>query len=663
MAAQLPKHPSPAISLRPYPAATARALHTASLSVAILRNNCILPTRFPKTPMIRNLLSASGSCLLTLSAMASGPGLPNLSHPTRFEVLSEFRSANKSPFGQGFVTMHDGYLFVPFSQDGGGGGGNSGFTFYDISNPRAPVVAFSTLDSTDYSTEAGGNFAGDLREPHGYTIAGDIACFTMNDKPGNKSGLQFWDFSDIDGAGPVRLSEISLGSLTGGDYDNTAWWVAWQGGRYAYVAGTNAGLYIVDATDPSNPVVKKQVPTGQLGGFRINTVHVIGNLMVVTNGNNANGIATFDIGDPLNPQALDVETGFNGGYSVQMNADRILVASDPARVYSIADPSAITLVGTGPDVAGGGGYGIFKDGHFIYGSSSAMVDLDLTTSPISSNGTLAPTGFTNPDWDFATPLGNMIFMGNDHNGSALVTNSTTPDTSPPAVTMVSPRNGTTGQPLTSRIGIGFSDLVEGAQYRSGFGHRPSHRRQSDQRHFQQPARHREFLALPGSTSRHDLRDLHPHRRHPRFRGKCDFHRFQLHLHHQRNGGRFQRQPDFKRPGYSGGGGHLHRRGDYPESGIQLQFWRRLGGHRIFAITDGKPYLHFRRKPHRRAHRPFRRPATDGFGNAYHPPTHRPRQRRKLLHPSLRCGERTRLERQSGQRDRLRHRLLLLRKGP
>ena len=197
-----------------------------------------------------------------------------------------------------------------------GGGGDSGFTFYDISNPRSPVAAFSTLDSADYSTEAGANFVGDMREPHGYTFSGNIACLTMNDAPGNKSGLQFWDFSDVDGSipgapdGPVRLSEISLGSLTGGDYDNTAWWVAWQGGRYAYVAETNAGLFIIDATDPSNPVMRKRITTGNLGSFRINTVHVIGNLLVVTNGNNSNGIATFYIGDPLNPQALSVKTRF-----------------------------------------------------------------------------------------------------------------------------------------------------------------------------------------------------------------------------------------------------------------------------------------------------------------------------------------------------------------
>ncbi len=88
--------------------------------------------------------------------------------PKRFEVLSGLRTANKSSFGQGFVTMHDRYLFVPFSRDGGGGErGSSGFTSYEISNPRAPVVAFSSLDSTGHSTEAAGNFAGDLREPRG----------------------------------------------------------------------------------------------------------------------------------------------------------------------------------------------------------------------------------------------------------------------------------------------------------------------------------------------------------------------------------------------------------------------------------------------------------------------------------------------------------------
>jgi hypothetical protein len=408
---------------------------------------------------------------------ASGPGVPNQSYSSRFEVLAEFRQANLSPYGQGFVTMHDGYLFLPFSADGGGGGGTGGFTFYDISNPTAPVSVFSTVSDPEYSHPSGANYAGDLREPHGFTFSEGIACLTMNKAPNGKSGLQFWDFRDIDGSTPggpgkpVRLSEISLENLSGGDYDSTAWWVAWQGGRYAYVAGTSAGLFIVDATDPANPVELKRIPTGQLGGFRVNVVHVVGNLMVLS-GSDVSGITTFDISDPLNPRFLDGGSSLGTGYSTQINNNRLLVGGDPARVYLIDDSGNITLESQGPDVADKGGYGVFKDGHFVYGSSSAMVDLDLTTMPPTSNGVFAPSGFTNPDWDFATVLGNLVFVGNDHSGSALATFSTVPDTTPPVVTMVNPPSGAERQAVTSRVGLTFSDLLEMESISGGIEVRP-----------------------------------------------------------------------------------------------------------------------------------------------------------------------------------------------
>lgn len=56
--------------------------------------------------------------------------------------------------------------------------------------------------------------------------------------------------------------------------------MAWQGGCYAYVAATNAELFIVDVTDPANPVELKRIPTCQLGGFRVNVVHVLGDLVL-----------------------------------------------------------------------------------------------------------------------------------------------------------------------------------------------------------------------------------------------------------------------------------------------------------------------------------------------------------------------------------------------
>jgi hypothetical protein len=69
------------------------------------------------------------------------------------------------------------------------------------------------------------------------------------------------------------------------------------------------------------------------------------------------------------------------------------------------------------------------------------------------------------DEDFGTVLGNVVFLGNDHDsadahGSAIYPHQQAPDTTPPAVTFVSPTPGATNQKTTSRVGVLFSDNVD-----------------------------------------------------------------------------------------------------------------------------------------------------------------------------------------------------------
>jgi sugar lactone lactonase YvrE len=396
------------------------------------------------------------------SAIADGGGLGNLEYLASEEgtMLQRFDATNGVPRGHGFVTMHRGYLLLPFSADGGGGNGSGGFALYDVSDPRGVANIFTTDGNPAYTNPAGANYAGDLREPHGYSAWGDIFCFTTN--LGQGSGLEFWDLSNVDppAPAPAKIGKIVL-PLTGGDYAPTPWWVFWQGGRYAYVAGTSAGIFVVDATDPSSPTLVKQIPVSQLGGFSVNTVFAVGNLLVAAMSDD-NGISTFDISDPANPVLLDTLTiGERAvGYSMMVNGNRILGANDPARVWDISDPTNITFVGIGPNVADKGGYGTFQDGVFHYGSSTRYVKLDVGSQPFTVLATYSPAGFSNPDWDFATALGNLVFMGNDHAGSALVVQQAKPDDTPPEATMVSPADGATDVAPSSRVGLTFSDQID-----------------------------------------------------------------------------------------------------------------------------------------------------------------------------------------------------------
>ncbi|MCH9023518.1 MAG: Ig-like domain-containing protein, partial [Planctomycetes bacterium] len=412
------------------------------------------------------ILLIAASCS---SLFADGPGLGNLTY-TGGEYLSTLAVFDDGglggvggvQLGQGFVTMHRGYLIVPFSADGGGGNGSGGVAVYDVSDPRNVSNVFTTIGNADYTISGDPNYIGDMREPHGYGVSGDIFCFSTNKGAG--TGIEFWDFSDPL-AGPEKVAKLVL-PLSGGDYSSTTWWVFWQGGRYVYVAGTTAGLFIVDTTD-LNDLSWVQIPTSSLGGFRINTVFAIGNLLVMAM-SDGTGITTADIQDPMNPVVLQTLTAGDGdsdvGYSMMVNGDKILGADDPAAIWDISDPANITFVGEGQNVANKGGYGTFQDGIFHYGSSSKYVKLDLTQTDGSGNfvvlATNSPTGFTNPDWDFGTVLGNLVFQGNDHDGSALIVHDINPDNTGPEVNMVSPKDNVINQALTSRVGLTFTDQID-----------------------------------------------------------------------------------------------------------------------------------------------------------------------------------------------------------
>lgn len=419
------------------------------------------------------LLHAAVSCALLAAPRlaADGPGLGNLSYAPGevLTTLARFDHASGAPYGHGFVAMHRGYLVVPFALDAGGGLGSGGFAFYDVSDPRSVQRTFTTAGNPAYAA-GGPNDPGDLGEPHGYSFTRfggrDYVCFTQNIVAPNASGLQVWDFTEMDTPAPSKVSQIGLPGLNGGDYAPRAWWVFWQGGRYAYVAGSSAGLFVVDLSNPANPSLVASRSTAQLGfgTDATNVVFAIGNLLVVTGSQpfdtpTPSGLATYDISDPANPVLLD-HVDELAGYSSMVNGSRIYGARDPARVWSIADPANITTVATGPDVAGKGGYGTVQDDFFLYGSSSRYVKLRTASTPFTVGHTHAPGGFTNPDWDFAVALGNLVFLGNDHSGSTLVAHQAEPDTTGPAVNMVSPAPDSLQRALSSRVGLTFTDAID-----------------------------------------------------------------------------------------------------------------------------------------------------------------------------------------------------------
>ncbi len=396
-------------------------------------------TRSPRLPLRRLGL---GLLALAPFAYASGPGLPNRPFPPGdvFSVISSIRTAAPATL-HGSAAMHDGYLVIPFAASGPGGG----FAFYDISDPYAPRLQGTALDP-------------DALEGHSIGFSHSYPGLVAATRGAH--GVHFWDWTDV--SNPALLSKIDLPGIEPSDYDNGVWWVFFQA-PYVYAGGTSQGLYVVDATDPANPVVLNRVPVSETGGFRIGSVAAIGNLLVIS-GNDVPGLATLDIGDPVRPRLIASDHS-RLHYSSVVSGGRVFGAGTGGDmgllVWDIGDPSAIALLGRTP-LPDRGGYGTFQDGFLHLGGSFAgYFKFDVRGD--SAFPIVGTADFAEPsaDLDFVTVLGNLVVLSDDDgNGTRIVPHQAEPDSTPPRVTMIVPKPGATGQPLSTRVGLTFSDAID-----------------------------------------------------------------------------------------------------------------------------------------------------------------------------------------------------------
>lgn len=388
------------------------------------------------------------------SLFADGPGVPNRTYPDEFvlTVISQLNSANGAPRSHGHVSMHKGYLVVIYSTDDGGSDG--GFSFYDISDPYAPELVFQ---KDDEETQ-------EIREAHGYgyssSYAGDLVALQA------AFGVQIWDWTDI--FNPVRLSYLHLPGIEDSDYALGAWWLSWQA-PYIYVGGSGNGIYIIDATDPQNPVLVQRptgqpnpIPISQTGGFRIGPIFAVGNLLAASSMDGA-GYVTMDISDPKNPIVLDVLSGnIPEIYSSMVNGYKILATGLDKNlyVYDIRNPSEISLINSA-DINGPGGYVTFQDGFAHVGASTQYTKVDIRNDALYDRVGKATSGIRGRDEDFVVPLGNLIVLSDDHGfGSFIIPHKGGRDLTGPSVNMVIPMDGATNQAQTTRVGLTFTDFVD-----------------------------------------------------------------------------------------------------------------------------------------------------------------------------------------------------------
>ncbi len=411
-------------------------------------------------PDARHLASLAALLLLLAGVApaparaADGPGLGNLQYDASelFQpisvILSEpFRPLGPGgpgiPVGHGNVVMVNGYLMVITSFDSGGISAIGTIEFWDVSDPRNPFVA-SVSDTV---------FTKALREPHGFSLARvggrDVLAAQGVD------GVLLFDVTD-----PMdvqALSYLDLPDIQQGDYTGD-WWVFWQA-PWLYVAGTGSGLYVVDASDPADPVLVNRLPPSETAGLSPGQVFAIGNLLVLMK-NEGGQFVTMDIGDPVSPTLLHSFDGMSG-YSHIFAAGQILTSGDSDRrlhVHDVGHDGSMSFVGSAGSGLDKGGYGSYQDGFFLGGFSKQIAKMDI--AQLTQLGT-GSTGIVNRDEDFGQVVGNLVFGGDDHGvGSGLYVHQTAPDLVGPDVHFVHPADGATGQPLSTRVGLSLSDHVD-----------------------------------------------------------------------------------------------------------------------------------------------------------------------------------------------------------
>lgn len=408
----------------------------------------------PLSTLARRAAVASTLAASLSTAPAFAQALPNLSYqPSEVgSVIGRIDSSLGAPRGHGNVMIHRGYLTVIFSRDSGKGDG--GFAFFDISDPRAPQLVFAKDDD---ETE-------DIREAHGFGVVrfeGRDYFFVQA-----SFGLQVWDFTDV--TAPSRVSYLKLPGITDSDYGTGAWFVFPQW-PYLYLGGSSNGLYVIDIHDPTAPFLVDRgelpnpIPPTLLGDFKTGPVYAAGNLLTIT-GMDQPGYSTLDIAHPEEPLLLATRRdGLDSIYSGLFNGGFLYGAGTQNHVtlHDVRDPLRIVDYAKSPEVSDRGGYLSVQDGRAHVGESQHFVVVDFN-DPNDPRVLLdATSGVDGRDEDFATVLGNLTIVSDDHgNGSFIIPHSAAPDTTPPRVNFLSPANGSVGQSLDLRIGMTFSDAID-----------------------------------------------------------------------------------------------------------------------------------------------------------------------------------------------------------
>jgi hypothetical protein len=362
------------------------------------------------------------------------------------------------------LLMYDGYLVMPWAHESGGGG----VSVWDFSDACNPVAVGTTTDAR-------------MRESHtaGFSPVGGRWMVTAS-----LSGIEFWDVSDMRAVRMVR-EMVLPGVVYPDSYRRVVLSTFWQA-PYVYVGAADNGLFIVDATDPRNPVLVNQyVPEPQMS---VGGVFATGNQLVMISSEGSR-TTILDVADPAHPRPIpggsfiirDAPEGaanrqVRAAYAGHVNGNRVFYARHVLGggliSYDITDPSAPRFLASylHPGRANGG-YVFLKEDVAFVGLSNLGMAFDVSNrTALTPTTTFAYTG----DLDTISPIGNAVVISVDDDSvdgeaSGVLPFRADPDRSGPLVNMVVPRDNAADQSLSSRVGVTFNEFVElGTVWRGSF---------------------------------------------------------------------------------------------------------------------------------------------------------------------------------------------------
>ncbi len=388
---------------------------------------------------------------------------PNQDYSIEQLFLPTHEGYLKQGTGTGFQNQshaHDGFVVVA---------GNGTHMFVDISDPFSPKVL--QVVKSPYRTEDIGDQHDQEQEGHTVSFAkypdGKAYMVTIGGK-----GIDIWDVSDI-ASGVTHVISQDLPGINYGDVDGAIWGLAWQG-NYIYVGATNNGLYVIDASEPLNlkdavspitPNAFESISNSHWNNLKVGPVFPLGNLLAFGTPKNSGGIATLDISEPGKPLTLDTRSCGENAYITWFYGQWMFCEEDIRIFDVVSDPNNIQHIVT----AGGppSEYMSFGDDHLFLGAlrpDAGVYKYDISdiNDPVLIGKVTNPASHHLEDDQFSIPIGNLIYIADDEHdrGSFVAVHATEADTTPPRIIYANPVNGSNDMPLTTRIGVSFSDQID-----------------------------------------------------------------------------------------------------------------------------------------------------------------------------------------------------------